>query len=333
MIRKSRSAVRILAVCLASAILSGCGDPGITGTNHEELSKSVNEVAQDLASQDKDGRGRAQAFLKALYRAANPVSFEAPPDEFNGKEGLRLVSDRGTEPSFGTPAYLDAILKGGVGKFDQMSPAAIVSVYVAQDSRALKEQIDWIREYRRRERRDVSSQQFDEERRRNLLGKVSLARTRYFWSETAKSKPYIGFSIFNVLDVPMTGVEVSVDLVNRKGEVVAFGRVKHEPPIALAPAVQTVMEVDLTRVPALSDPKLAPMAPELTARIKVDNLYVGRGEALIRPGGFDGSALASRMEALGDLEVRIQEARDNLRVYRLLFPEIDSGDGSSEANS
>ena len=75
------------------------------------------------------------------------------------------------------------------------------------------------------------------------------------------------------------------------------------------------------------------MAPELIARIKVDNLYVGRGEALIRPGGFDGSALAARMEALGDLEVRIQDARDNLRVYRLLFPEIDTGTTNAEANS
>ncbi|MBD2745765.1 hypothetical protein IC232_03550 [Microvirga sp. BT688] len=285
-----------------------------------------------MAANDKEDRGRAQAFLKALYRAANPVGFEPPPDDFNGKEGLRLISDRGTEPAFGTPAYLDGVLKA-VGRFDQMSPAAIVSVYVAQDSRALKEQLDWIREYRRRERRDVSSQQFDAERRRSLLEKVALLRTRYFWSETAKSKPYVGFSIFNVLDVPMTGVEVSVDLINRKGEVVAFGRVRHEPPIALAPGVQTVMEVDLTRVPALADPALAPMARELTARIKVDNLYVGRGEALIRPGGFDGSALAARMEAVGDLEVRIQEARDNLRVYRMLFPEIEANDGSMERSS
>lgn len=332
MIRKSSSAIRILAVCLTTAILSGCGEPSITGTNHEELSKSVNEVVEELASNDKESKGRAQAFLKALYRAANPVSLQPPPDDFNGKEGLRLVTDRGPEPAFGAPANLDGILKAS-GKFEQMSPAAIVSIYVAQDSRALKEQLDWIREYRRRERRDVSSQQFDAERRRGLLEKVALQRTRYFWSETAKSKPYIGFSIFNVLDVPMTGVEVSVDLINRKGEVVAYGRVKHEPPIPLAPGVQTVMEVDLTRVSALANPTLAPMARELAARIKVDNLFVGRGEALIRPGGFDGSALASRMEAVGDLEVRIQEARDNLRVYRLLFPEIDATDAPAERNS
>jgi hypothetical protein len=299
------------ASCLA---LAGCGTEYVDFSNPQSIGSSAGAIAKRLEA-EKAGRG--VMFARALYRAATPVGWRAPADDFDPKDVLRLVTDRGAEPELLGPDFCQAVM-AGAARLGGADVRTISSIYCADDGAALGLQWDWAKGFGERIKRRIATLAFDEQRRKGIIERVTPRKAGYRWTSGSRRVPVVDVEMFNPIDRPLTGIEFAVDLIDPGGQVVASAVMPFSPTVALQPGVFGQYAVDVGQYKGFNDPAYRDLRDPVRVSMKVRDIFVDDHQSVLQARDDSRNDDARRI-AIGRLISEIVDARNNLAKYRAAF--------------
>ncbi|GHE73840.1 hypothetical protein GCM10019059_36710 [Camelimonas fluminis] len=303
--------LRGIVILPVIAVLAACSPPTITGGDIAAIKSGYGEMIESLS----DNTARQKGFELALYRAVTPVEFVAPPDNFDGREPLKLAVLRADMPAPGSDAYFEVVSRNA-GQIAGMDAATIVDKYVSQDGALLSKQEQWARGWQTRRRIKSRNDAEEVQRRRRLLAQFSARQAAYSWEG---GKPVLKFTMRNPLDIPLDRIEVDLDLFDPGGQKrVGSARVQGVLRTALQPEAVASVQIDLSQYEQVARRELRNFAETLNVQLVFRNAW-SREKSLIFAEHVTDKEFNDQNSAVIDLLSEIQLAKQNLSKFRITF--------------